>query len=304
MGASEWWQVLLALLVWPGLIGGTLLGWLFAWVSRKLTAWVQGRMGPPFYQPFFDFIKLLGKEVLVPVGISRPLFFAVPVVSAVAVMCALALIPAPGNPVPSFRGDLILFLYLVEVPPLCGILAGYVSRSLYGEVGAAREAMLSAGHNLPLLAAVVALGVHAGSFRLASLTTAPFAPVHAAAAIAFLLAVPARARRNPFSIPNAEQEIVAGTLTEFSGVLLALFELTHHLELVAQVGLFTVLFMPAVAGLALAAGLYLCGSMLLVVLVTLVGSATARVKVHQAFRFYWSWGALAGLAALVLAVIG
>ena len=139
---------------------------------------------------------------------------------------------------------------------------------------------------------------------MASLTAAPLAPVHAAAAIAFLLAVPARAGRNPFSIPNAEQEIVAGSLTEFSGVLLALFELSHHLGLVAQVGLFTVLFMPAVADPVLALGLYLSGSMLVVVLVTLVASATARLKIHQAFRFYWSWGTLAGLAALVLAVIG
>jgi len=116
--------------------------------------------------------------------------------------------------------------------------------------------------------------------------------------------VPARVRRNPFSISNAEQEIVAGAMTEFSGIPLACFELAHNLELVAAVGLFAVLFLPTVGDPVLAAGLYLCGSMLLVVLVALTASATARLKVHQAFRFYWSWGALASVAALVLAVIG
>lgn len=304
MVMSEWWRVLLALFVWPGLVGGGLLGWLYVWMARKLTARVQGRKGPPFYQPCFDFIKLLGKEVLVPGGINRLLFLALPWVSALAVVWALALIPAPGNPMPSFRGDLILLLYLLEVPALCAILAGYVSRSLYGEVGAAREALLLLAYNLPFLAAVVALAIQVRSLRLAALAAAPLAPAHAAAAVALLLAIPARLKRNPFSIPNAEQEIVAGSLTDYSGVPLALFELAHSLELVALVGLSAVLLLPPAGGPALAAGLYFCGSMALVVLVTLVAAATARLKVQQAFRFYWSWGALAGLAALVLAAIG
>ena len=304
MVVSEWWWVLLALLVWPGLVGGTLLGWLFFWVHRKLMAVAQGRKGPPFYQPCFDFVKLLGKRVLVPSGINRALFCALPLVSVAAVVCALALIPAPGNRMPSFRGDLILLLYLLEVPALCGILAGYVSRSLYGEVGAARETILLLGYNLPLLAAVIALGVHVRSFRLESLAAAPLSPVHAAAALAFVLAVPARLKRNPFSIPNAEQEIVSGSLTDYSGVLLALFELAHSLELVALVGFFTILFVPPAAGPVAAVGLYLCGSMVLVVLIAAVAAATARLRVDQAFRFYWRWGALAGLAALGLAAVG
>src|SRR5512144_2592886 len=74
MGMSDWWRVLLALFVWPGLVGGALLGWFYVWMARKLTARVQGRKGPPFYQPCFDFIKLLGKEILVPGGINRALF--------------------------------------------------------------------------------------------------------------------------------------------------------------------------------------------------------------------------------------
>lgn len=301
---SEWWRVPLALLVWPGLACGTLLGWFFVWSARKLTARVQGRKGPPFYQPCFDFIKLLGKEVLAPAGVSRVLYYSLPLASVSAVVCALALIPAPGNLMPSFRGDLILLLYLLEVPALCGVLAGYASRSLYGEVGAAREAVLVLGYNLPLLAAMVALGVQAGSLRLANLAAAPLAPVHAAAGVAFLLAVPARLKRNPFSIPNAEQEIVAGSLTDYSGAPLAFFELSHSLELVAFVGLFTVLFLPPAADPLLGAALYVCGSLTLVVLVSLVAAATARLKVRQAFRFYWSWGAAAGLAALLLAAIG
>jgi NADH-quinone oxidoreductase subunit H len=283
------------------LIGGAALAWLFLWIQRKLTARLQGRKGPPFYQPFFDFVKLLGKETVVPGGVNRRLLYGLPLVSAVAATCALALIPVPGNPMPSFAGDLILFIYLLEMPALCEVLAGYGSRSLYGQVGSAREAILWLGYNLPFLAAIVSLAVQAKSLTLTALALAPLGPVHLAAAVALLSALPARLKRNPFSIPNAEQEIVAGPFTEYSGTALALFELSHGLELVALLGLFTILFLPAASIPALAGLFYLLGSVALLALITLLATATARLTVQQAFRFYWSWGAFAAAVALVLA---
>ena len=298
---SGWWGIGSALLLWPGLIGGAALAWLLVWIQRKLAARLQGRQGPPFYQPCFDFIKLLGKETVIPGGVDRRILYGLPLVSTVAVTCALALIPVPGNPMPSFTGDLILFLYLLEMPALCEVLAGYASRSLYGQVGAAREAILWLGYNLPFLAAVVSLAITAKSLTLAALAAAPVGPVHLAAALAFLFALPARLKRNPFSIPNAEQEIVAGPLTEYSGAPLALFELSHGLELVALAGLFTVLFLPVGAIPGQGWLLYLLGSAVLVGLITVVATATARLTVRHAFRFYWSWGACAAIVALVIA---
>ncbi len=291
----------MALLLWPGLIGGASLVWLLLWIQRKLAARLQGRIGPPFYQPFFDFIKLLGKETVVPDGVNRRLLFALPLVSAGAATCALSLIPLPGNPMPSFAGDLIVLLYLLEIPALCEVLAGYSSRSLYGQVGSAREAILWLGYNLPFLAAVVSLAITAKSLTLAALAAAPFGLVHLAAAAAFLFALPARLKRNPFSIPNAEQEIVAGPFTEYSGVPLALFELSHGFELLALASLFTVLFLPLGHAPFLRWPLYVLGSAALVALITLAATATARLTVRHAFRLYWSWGASAAIAALAIA---
>jgi NADH-quinone oxidoreductase subunit H len=300
---SGWLAFGVALLIWPGLMGGAALGWLFVWIQRKLTARLQGRKGPPFYQPFFDFVKLLGKETVAPGGVNRRLLFALPLISAVATVCALSLIPVPGNPMPSFAGDLIVLLYLLEVPALCEVLAGYSSRSLYGQVGSAREAILWLAYNLPFLAAVLSVAIQAKSLTLAALVAVPFGPVHLAAVAAFLFALPGHLKRNPFSIPNAEQEIVAGPFTEYSGAPLAFFEMAHGLELVALVSLFTVLFLPV--GRAPAAGwlAYLVGSGALVAAITLVATATARLTVRHAFRFYWSWGACAAILALVMAGI-
>jgi NADH-quinone oxidoreductase subunit H len=297
-----WWRSLLAIIFWPGLIGGALLGWFDLWLYRKLLARLQGRQGPPFYQPFFDFVKLLGKKTILPGGISAGLFYALPLTALISVVFALALLPAPGSPMRSFNGDLILLLYLLEMPALVDILTGFVTRSIFAQVGSAREAMLTLGYNLPFITALVALAVNNGSFSLQSITTNPIGPVNIFAGLALLLAIPARLKMNPFSIPNAEQEIVAGTHIEYNAVPLAFFELTHHLEVVAMAGLFAALFISPFQGvLQLAA--YLIISILVVALTGLVAAATARLKIEHAFRFLWSWGALAAVLALAAAFI-
>ena len=300
---NTWGSYLFALLVWPGLIGGTLLGWLYMWFIRKLTARFQGRQGPPFFQPFFDFIKLLGKETIIPSGISRILFYGLPIASLASTVFALALVPVPGNPMKAFPGDLIVFIYLLEMPALCEIIAGFATRSPYGQVSASREAMMTLAYNLPFLAAVVALAIKAGSFSLTALAKQPLSWVSLVAAVAFFLSLPAKLKSNPFSIPNAEQELVAGAYTEFNGLTLAIFEMSHMLELVALVSLFAALFISPIAAGFGSWIAYLVLSIILIILVTLVGTATARLKLNQAVRFYWRWGAAAAVLALVIAVI-
>lgn len=300
---TAWALSLLALLLWPGLVSGALLGWLYLWMVRKLTARLQGRQGPPFYQPFFDFVKLLGKQTRIPTGVSRALFYGLPLASLASTVFALALVPAPGSPMRAFPGDLIVFIYLLEMPALCEVLAGYVTRSPYGQVGATREAMMSLAYNLPFLAALIALAMRAGSFSLAALAAQPLGWTHLAAALAILFALPARLKSNPFSIPNAEQEIVAGAHTEYNGLPLAVFELSHAIELVALVSLFASLFLSPLAGSLVALIVYLAICLVLVVVVTGVGAATARFKLSQAFGFYWSWGAALAIVVLIVALI-
>jgi NADH-quinone oxidoreductase subunit H len=297
------WQGLLAYFIWPGLLCAALLGWFFLWLARKLIARVQRRFGPPFYQPFFDFVKLLGKRSLVPAGMSPALYYGLPLVAVISVGLALALLPLPGNGMRPFAGDLILVLYLLEMPAFCDILAGFATRSIYGQVGSSREAALMLGYSLPFLSSVIALGIKAGSFRLEDVIAQPFGLVNVLAIIAFVLAVPARLKSNPFSIPNAEQEIVAGAHIEYNGPALALFELAHGLELVAVALLFGLLFVPVLHNSLAALAAYLGAALVLVVVTSLVAAATARLQIHRAFRFYWTWGAVAALACIVVAVI-
>lgn len=296
-------QGLAAYFLWPGLLVSSLLGWLFLWLSRKLVARMQRRFGPPFYQPFFDFVKLLGKRSLVPAGMNPLLYFGLPLAAVISITLVLAVLPLPGGVRASFTGDLILVLYLMEMPAFCDVLAGFASRSIYGQVGASREAALILGYSLPFIASVSALAIQAGSFRLEDLLAQPFSAVHVLAGLAFVLAVPARLKSNPFSIPNAEQEIVAGPHVEYNGPALALFELAHGLEFVAVSALFALLFVPRLPSPALTLLAYLGAALLLVAATSLLAAATARLQIHRAFRFYWTWGALAAAACVVVAVI-
>jgi len=300
---SDWWRILLAVLVWPGFIGGALLGWLFLWITRKVMARLQGRKGPPFYQPFFDFVKLMGKETIVPGGTNRIIFYGLPLVALISVTIALSLIPIPGNQMPSFNGDLILLIYLLEMPALCDILAGFVTRSLYAQVGATREAILSLGYNLPFLTALIALAIHAKSSSLREIVAVTPGPAIVFVALAFLLSVPARLKSNPFSIANAESEIVAGIHTEYNSKPLAIFELVHGLELAALAGLFAVLFLPFAHSLIAAMATYILCALVLILLTTGLAAATARLKIQHAISFFWSWGAAAAVLAIVVAVI-
>ncbi len=293
------WHALFELLVFPGLLYALPMGWLMLGLERKLMARFQGRIGPPLSQPFYDVVKLLAKQPVARAPSDEWLLTGLPLLAVGAMLGALALLPVFSSET-GFVGDLVLLVGLLELPPLCMILAGYASRSIYGEVGATREGVLSIASNIPFLAALVAMATAAGSLHLSRIAmTTPWL-VRLPALLTILLCLPVKLRTNPFSLANAEQEILAGPLTEFDGRRLALWELAHGLEWVALAGFVATLAVPLRSPYIIFnfLGLVLI-SLLLVLLLSLLAAATARVKLRQATRFLWRWASL--LAAVALA---
>lgn len=291
------------LLIFPGLVYAVAAAFLMEWIQRKINARLQGRIGPPFYQPFFDVVKLLGKRPVERPPLQGLVMTALPVGAVIATLGAVALLPV----VPTgggFSGDLVLLVGLIEIGPLLVVLGGYASGSLWGGLGASREAIMTASYNLPFLTALVALAYSSGLSLNGVALTAGW-PVRLLALAAIMLCLPAKLHLNPFSIAGAEQEIYAGATTEYDGPRLAMWELAHGLEWVALTGLVAALSLP-VAGLAwpVRVMVFLVLSLVVVVLLSVAAAATARLKLAQTARWFWLWGLIPAGAALVLAFAG
>jgi NADH-quinone oxidoreductase subunit H len=274
------------LLIFPGLLFAVPAAWFFLWVERKAVALMQGRVGPPFMQPFFDFIKLLGKTTPPRDGLAGLLMKLWPVLavsSAAGAVGLLPVLPSSGG----FEGDLILLLALMEVPSMSIIAAGFSSRSLFGEIGSAREAVLSVSYNIVFLMAIVSIAASQHTFRLEALAQLPYSPLRLLGIAALLVCLPAKLHLNPFSLPNAEQEIYSGPMTEYAGPELAMWELSHGLEWVAATGLVATLVAPHVTIWWLAALIFVALCFAIVLLLSVIASATARLAIDTTVRFYW-----------------
>lgn len=287
----------ISLFVFPGLCFAIPAGWFFVWGEHKAVARMQRRIGPPLLQPFYDFVKLLGKRTPSRHGIEADLLRLYPAISVLSLLGALALLPVfPAGR--GFSGDGVLLVALLELPSICFILAGFTSGSIYGEIGAIREAVLSVANNVVFLLAIVTVAVTNRTFRLVDLAGPTWNPGHWLGVLGILLCIPAKLRLNPFSTSSAEQEIYSGPLTEYAGAALALWNLAHGLEWVALTGLVAILVLP-VNGLWWAhALLFFAISFGQVLVLSAIAAATARFTLQRSIRFYWQWAAVIAVLAI------
>jgi len=279
-------------------------------ILRKVTARVQSRQGPPVWQPYYDLLKLLGKEDLES-GESPTMQRFASWLSLAAILTVAVLVPMGTIPPMTGAADAYLLIYLLTLCGISTMLAGLAAGSTYSLVGMSREMMCLMTLE-PLLAVAVVVGVvHVRSLRLdAVLAGSPYAraglPLAGILMFAVaILAFQALVGRVPFDIAEAETELMEGSLIEYSGPKLAIFKFVQMAKLVVYGALVISLFLPWGSGLPAPFNLVsLLGKLVLLVLVvTLVAATHARYRIDQALRYYA--GLLgASLVALLLALYG
>jgi formate hydrogenlyase subunit 4 len=187
-----WWLMLAPLL--PGLI-------------NKVKAWVAGRRGPPVLQLYYDLARLWRKGVVLST-LASPGFVAGPAVAWVALLGAALLVPlGPAGAALSFRGDVLLMLYLLALARFCTAWAAMETGSAFEGMGAAREVSYAVLAEAAMVAALLSLCVQTGSISLATML-APSAGAGAVLLAAGLFTVLlAENCRVPFDDPNTHLEL-------------------------------------------------------------------------------------------------
>ncbi len=260
------------------------VGCLLAGVDRIVSARMQGRVGPPLLQPYYDVRKLFGKERAAVNGVEHAY-----VVCAWLFACVAGGIFFTG-------GNLLLCVFVITLSSLFFIMAAYSTRSPYAEVGAARETLQVMAYEPMVLLLAVGFYMAAGSFDVGAVLSLD-APVIGATLLVFLgvlFILTIKLRKSPFDLSmshHAHQEIVRGITTEMSGPTLGLVEVMHWCENVlflGWMGLFFVWGNPA--SLALAVVVALAAYFLEIA----IDNNFARVKWQLMLKSAWAVALVAG----------
>ena len=302
------------ILLLPGLAFTLIASILLAGMDRKLVARMQRRVGPPVLQPLYDVLKCLGKETIVPRKANETLFLLAPVVGLASVMVTAMFLPVGGVSAMSFGADMIVILYLLTLASVTLIVGSAASGSPFAGVGLSREMVAMISYELPLVLVLLTVGRVCGN-GLATFSLAKISAYQAAngilllkpalwpAVIAMLFVIPCEVGQQPFDIDEAETEICEGVLAEYSGRPLAQFKMMHNIKMYVMSGLFCALFMNVQTGFFLADILIYCLGCAAVTFVSmsLPHAVTARFRVEQVFKFYWTF--VTGMAALSLVLV-
>jgi NADH-quinone oxidoreductase subunit H len=296
---------ILYLFIFPGFLFLFAFSLFTEYLDRKIYARIQRRVGPPFLQPFADLVKLSAKEDIVPEHAERFMFTAAPIIGLAAIFTAFLYLPIVSSTgFHSFNGDLIVVLYLLMIPTLALFLGGWFSGNVFGQQGGMRVASLLFSYEIPFFLALLTPALVVGSWKITDITsfemTHPFEfIVSLLGFIIGLIALQGKLERLPFDIPEAETEIVAGPLVEYSGRRLALFRLARDVEMVVGAALLTTLFLagpepiiplePVYLSWIAAAVVFLVKTLFVIFLLILIKSAVARIRTDQMISFAYKW---------------
>ncbi|HSB57096.1 MAG TPA: NADH-quinone oxidoreductase subunit NuoH [Nitrosopumilaceae archaeon] len=239
----------------PGFGFAALLAAGTIYIERKFLAKMQLRVGPLYcgkiegiLQLMGDGLKLISKEIIIPAKADKPIFWAAPLLFVGTAAAFIALIPvAPGWVVADLDVGLLAVFAVIGFFPIITLLSSWSANSKFPFIGGIRALHQMVSFEIPLILSLLGIVILAGTLNLTEIVESQqhywwiiFMPI---GAIVFFTTILAELERIPFDLPEAESEIVAGWLTEFSGMMYGLVQLGSYLKLYAFAALFTILFL-------------------------------------------------------------
>lgn len=306
------------------------------WAERKICARFQVRYGPNragrfgLLQPLADAVKAIFKEEIVPSHVDRALYVIAPGISFAAVLITFAVIPfGPevelfGQKVGLWIGDVsVSLLYLLAIAGLAAygvVLGGWSSNNKYSLLGALRAAAQMVSYELPMGLALLGVVLINGSVSLRQIVDSqgswPLAVLQPIGFLVFLVAILAEGNRSPFDLPETENELISGFMTEYGGMKFALYYVAEYTAMVVNAAITATIFLggwkwPAVLSdlhPLVGVALFLAKVGLMVFVFIWIRASLPRVRYDKFMRFCWKFMvplSLLNLAAtaVVLAVM-
>jgi NADH-quinone oxidoreductase subunit H len=224
------------------------------WLERRVSAWIQDRIGPnrvgPFglLQPLVDVIKLMFKEEIVPITAEKFIHFLAPGIVIVCVITATALIPVdPNFIITNPKIGILIIMALSSLSAYSVILSGFASLTKYPILGSLRASAQVVSYEIPIALSILSVVIMANSLSLVDIINAQknlwFIFTQPIAFIIYLISSFAETNRAPFDLPEAESELVGGYHTEFSSMRFAWFFAGEYAHIIISSSIMTILFL-------------------------------------------------------------
>ena len=299
---SEWFRLILGLLI---VLGFSQLNALFlVWLERKVAGHIQLRPGPMevgphgLFQTIVDGIKLVGKELILPLQADKKLFFVAPVLVFMPVLVGFLVLPFGSNMIIRDMNVGVLLVFAFSTFTVLAILSGgWASNNKYALLGAIRSVAQNVAYEIPLLLAVMSVVLMVNSLSFSEIVRSQkslwFIFLQPVAGLIYLISATAETNRAPFDIPEAESELVAGFHTEYSGMGFGLFFLAEYTNMFIVCAVATSLFFGGWNGpFGITLGIpgvfwFLFKTYVLIFVIMWVRWTFPRVRFDQLMNFSW-----------------
>jgi NADH-quinone oxidoreductase subunit H len=244
-------------------------------------------------QTIADALKLMGKELITPRDVDRPVFLLAPIVVFLPVLLSFLVIPFSQTLIiRDMNVGVLLILAFASLTVLAILMAGWASNNKYSVFGSIRSVAQTVAYEIPLLITLMSIIIMVGSFSLADIVNAQskywFVLVQPVAFILYITCATAETNRAPFDLPEAESELVAGFHTEYTGMRFALFFLAEYTNMFIVAAIATVFFLggwqgPFLPGIAW----FLLKVYFVIFLIMWFRWTFPRVRFDQLITFAW-----------------